>query len=110
MATNTSNFILTQLSTTPTAEYTATNVKTIIDKFTVTNTNTVNVQFSINIVSSGGSEGDGNLLIKNKTVQPNETYTCPEVIGHVLNPSAFISAVASVASSLTLRASGREIS
>jgi hypothetical protein len=43
-------------------------------------------------------------------VQPDETYLCPELVGHVLDSGAFISTIASAGAALTLRVSGREIS
>lgn len=98
-----------QLENSQTAQYTAVNCKTIIDKATVTNTNTVNCSFNVHIVTSGGSANNGNLMIDTKTVVPNETYLCPELIGQVLDGGDFISTTASVGSSLTLRISGREI-
>jgi hypothetical protein len=92
-----------------TTQYTATNVRAIIDKATVTNTDTVARTFSVNIVTSGGSAGNANLVIDTRTVQPDETYLCPELVGQVLAPGGFISTIASNATSLTLRVSGREI-
>jgi hypothetical protein len=98
-----------QMEAVQTTQYTATNVRTIIDKATVTNTDTVSRTFSVNIVTSGGSAGNSNLVIDTRTVQPDETYLCPELVGHVLVPGGFISTIASNATSLTLRVSGREI-
>jgi hypothetical protein len=98
-----------QLEATQTTQYTATAVKAIIDKATVTNTDTVNRTFSVNIVQSGGSATNANLIIDDRTVIPGETYLCPELVGHELDPSAFISTIASAATALTLRVSGREI-
>lgn len=94
---------------TQTTQYTATNCKAIIDKFTVTNTTAGNVNFSTNIVTSGGSAGDSNLIIKTRAIAPNQTYTCPELVGQVLEGGAFISTLAGAATSLTIVASGREI-
>lgn len=99
-----------QMEASQTTQYTATNVRAIIDKATVTNTDTVSRTFSVNIVTSGGSAGVSNLVIDTRTVQPDETYLCPELVGHVLAPGGFISTIASNATSLTLRVSGREIS
>jgi hypothetical protein len=45
-----------------------------------------------------------------RTIVPNETYTCPELVGHVLEAGGFISTLASAATSLTIRCSGREVS
>lgn len=92
-----------------TAQYTATNCKCIIDKFTVTNTNTSNVTISVNLVASGGSAGNSNLIVKTRSVVPGETYLCPELVGQVLEAGGFISTLASAAASLTITASGREI-
>ena len=92
-----------------TDQYTATNCKCIIDKFTVTNTSAANVTFSVNLVASGGTAGDANLVLKAKTVVPNETYTCPELVGQVLEAGGIISTIAGVAASLTISASGREV-
>lgn len=98
-----------QMEAVQTTQYTASNVRAIIDKATVTNTDTVARTFSVNIVTSGGSAGVSNLVIDTRTVQPDETYLCPELVGHVLAPGGFISTIASAATSLTLRVSGREI-
>jgi hypothetical protein len=98
-----------QMEASQTTQYTATNVRAIVDKATVTNTDTVSRTFSVNIVTSGGSAGVSNLVIDTRTVQPDETYLCPELVGHVLAPGGFISTIASNATSLTLRVSGREI-
>ena len=92
-----------------TGQYTAVNCKTIIDKFTVTNTSAANVQFSCNLIASGDAAGDDNLVLDAKTIAPNETYTCPEIVGQTLEPSGFISTLAGAATSLTISASGREI-
>lgn len=92
-----------------TAQYTAVNCKTIIDKFTVTNTSGANVNFSANLVAAAGAAGDGNLVLKTRAIVPNETYPCPELVGQVLEAGGFISTLAGTATSLTISASGREI-
>jgi hypothetical protein len=84
-------------------------VRAIIDKATVTNTDTVSRTFSANLVTSGGSAGNANLVIDDRAVQPGETYTCPELVGQVLSSGDFLSTLASAASALTLRVSGREL-
>ena len=92
-----------------TTQYTATNVKAIIDKFTVTNTSANNVTFSCNLVTVTGSAATSNLIIDTRTIVPDETYTCPELVGQALESGGFISTISSAATSLTIRASGREI-
>lgn len=98
-----------QMQNSQTTQYTATAAKAIIDKATVTNTDTVNRTFSVNLVTSGGSAGNSNLVIDDRTVVPGETYLCPELVGQALDPGGFISTIASAATALTLRVSGREI-
>lgn len=93
-----------------TTQYTATNVKAIIDKFTVTNTSANNVTFSCNLVTVSGSAAASNLIIDARTIVPDETYTCPELVGQALDVGGFISTLAGAGTSLTIRASGREIS
>jgi hypothetical protein len=93
-----------------TTQYTATNVTTIIDKFTATNYNTAAATISVNLVTALGSAGNDNLIVKTKTLQPAETYTFPELVGQVLASGGFISTIAGTASAINIRASGREIS
>ena len=92
-----------------TAQYTATNCKTIIDKFTVTNTSAGAVTFSVNLVASAGSASSSNLVLSSKSIQAGETYLCPELVGQTLESGGFISTLAGAATSLTISASGREI-
>jgi hypothetical protein len=91
-------------------QYTATNVTTIIDKFTATNYGAVAASISVNLVTAATAASTQNLIVKTKTLQPAETYTFPELVGHVLNPNGFISTLASAALTINIRASGREIS
>lgn len=92
-----------------TTQYTSTLCKTVIDKFTVTNTTSGNVAFSCNLVASGGSAGASNLVISSRSIAPGETYLCPELVGQSLEPSGFISTLAGAAASLTISATGRQI-
>lgn len=93
-----------------TTQYTTpTGTRTIIDKFTATNTSAASATLSVNIVTSAGAAGDGNLIVKTKTLAAGETYTFPEIVGQVLNAGDFISTLASAATSITIRASGREV-
>ena len=98
-----------QAENTQTTQYTAVNCKTIIDKFTATNTTAGNVTISVNLVTAAGSAATSNLIVDARSLAPDETYTFPKLVGQALEPSGFISTVASAATSLTIRASGREI-
>lgn len=94
---------------TQTTQYTASGVTAIIDKLTATNYSASAATISVNLVTSGGSAGNDNLIVKTKTLQASETYTFPEVVGHVLAPGGFISTIAGTASAINIRASGREV-
>jgi len=92
-----------------TTQYTSNGVQTIIDKFTATNYAAAAASISVNLVSASDTAGTQNLIVKTKTLQPGETYTFPEIVGHSLAPNGFISTLASAALSINIRASGREI-
>jgi len=94
---------------TQTTQYTATGVSAIIDKFTATNYSGAAATISVNLVTSADTAGNNNLIVKTKTLQPNETYTFPELVGHIIAPSGFISTIAGTASAINIRASGREV-
>lgn len=92
-----------------TTQYTATGVTTIIDKFTATNYSASAATISVNLVTTGGAAGNVNVITKTKTLQVNEVYTFPEIVGQVLNPGDFISTLAGTATAINIRASGREV-
>jgi hypothetical protein len=94
---------------TQTTQYTANGVTAIIDKFTATNYSATAATVSVNLVTAAGSAGNDNLIVKTKTLQPSETYTFPELVGHVLALSGFISTIAGTASAINIRVSGREV-
>ena len=93
-----------------TTQYTASNVTTIIDKFTATNYSASAAPLSVNLVTSGDTAGNQNLITKAKTLQAAEVYTFPELVGQVLMASGFISTIAGTATAINIRASGREVS
>ena len=95
---------------TQTTQYTANGVTTLIDKFTATNYSAAAATISVNLVTALDTAGNQNLIVKTKTLQPSETYTFPELVGAALAPGGFISTLASAASSINIRSSGREIS
>lgn len=93
--------------TSQTTEYTSSDVKTIIDKFTAHNTTGGNLTYAVNLVPTGSSASATNLIL-NRTILAGQTYTCPELVGQTLNAGDFISDIAGGAG-LTIRASGRQI-
>lgn len=92
-----------------TTQYTAANVTAVIDKFTATNYSTTAATLSVNLVANGGAAGNDNLIVDARSIQPGETYTFPELTGHVLLSGGFISTLAGTASAINIRASGRQI-
>lgn len=98
-----------QLTNANATYYTASNVKTIIDKMTVVNTTGGAVTVTVDLVNSGGSAGVSQRVISARSIAAGETYTCPEAVGHTLNNGDSIQAVASANTSLSFRVSGREV-
>jgi len=89
-----------------TTQYTAAaGTRTIIDKFT--GYSPAGGTLSVNLVASGASAAALNLKVV-KTLAANETYTFPELVGHILNPGDFISTLPGGASTVVIRISGRE--
>ena len=95
--------------TAQTTQYTATNVTTIIDKFTATNISGSTATISINLVTATYSPDSSNLIVKAKSLEASETYIFPELVGQILGSGAFISTTASTASAINMRVSGREV-
>jgi hypothetical protein len=92
-----------------TTVYTATGVRTIIDKFTGYNGTGSAATLTVKLVASGGTAAATNIIVL-KSLAAGETYTFPEVVGHSLEPSGFISVIAGTASAVVIRATGREVS
>jgi hypothetical protein len=83
--------------------------KTIIDKFTATNTTLGPVTFSINLVPALGAPAVSNRILSLRSIAAGETYICPEVVGHIVEAGGEISTLAGAPAALTICASGREI-
>jgi hypothetical protein len=93
-----------------TTQYVASGVSAIIDKFTATNYGAAAATLSVNLVALNDTPGDQNLIVKAKTLLAGETYTFPELVGHIISPGGFISTIAGTASAINIRCSGREVS
>jgi len=93
-----------------TTQYSASNVTTIIDKFTATNFSASAATISVNLVTSGDTAGNQNLITKTKALAASEVYTFPEIVGQVLIAGGVISTIAGTATAINIRASGREVS
>ena len=60
---------------------------------TLTNDTASVITCTVHVVSSGGSVGSLNKKISAYPLAPGETYTCPELIGRVLEPGDTIQAL-----------------
>ena len=81
----------------------------IIDKFTATNISASTATISVNLVTGSDTAGNQNLITKTKSLTASEVYTFPELVGQILPTAAFISTIASAASAINMRVSGREV-
>lgn len=82
---------------------------TIIDKFTATNISGSPATISVNLVTGSDTAGNQNLITKTKSLAAAEVYTFPELVGQIMPTASFISTIASAASAINMRVSGREI-
>jgi hypothetical protein len=60
---------------------------------TLTNDSGGAVACTVNIVTSGDTAALKNRKISARSIADGETYTCPELIGRILEPGDFISAL-----------------
>ena len=82
------------------------NTRVRIVAGTVTNDAAVAKWISFHRVPSGGAVGDDNIIINAKVIGDKESYTLPEIVGHILEPGDLISAIAEAATQLTVHLSG----
>lgn len=100
----------TQLGTTSSTLYTAPALTTTqIHDVTVCNTSTTAKTIDVYVVESGGSVSDTTTVIDGKTIGAKETVTLTDLIGVVLDPADTLRALASAATSVSIQASGVEI-
>lgn len=99
-----------QVAATATTYYTATNVKARIDAMTITNTTAGAITVTLHLVPSGGTADATNKILDVKSIAGNASYRVIEAIGHWIEASGTIQALASSATSVTLVASGVEYS
>lgn len=100
-----------QAASTQTTQYTVTTGSlVVIDKFTATNTSDNSVTISVSLPAKNEAPGDQNTVTYSRSIASKEAYTFPELVGQVINAEGYISTIASAAGSITITASGREIS
>lgn len=97
------------LGSTDTTLYTAgAGVRTILDKVTAYNSDAGALLVAFNIVPNGGAVGASNKIVS-KSIASGDTYTFPEVVGHVIESGGFLSGIAASGSKVVVRVSGREV-
>ena len=99
----------TLLLSAPSSVYTAANCRTLCDKVTLHNSDATNRNVYVAIVAVGGTPSTS--LLVSRTIAPNETYLCPEVVGHDLNPGGALYAWTDVGEGVHvyITVSGREV-
>lgn len=71
-----------------------TNTKTLITKAIFTNTDTVARLLTVNLIRSGGSAGNSNILIDAQSIPAGGSYEAVELEGQILNAGDFVQAKA----------------
>jgi hypothetical protein len=64
---------------------------------------------TFNIVPSGGSTGNTNLVVDLKSIADKATDLLPELVGKYLGPGDFLAGFADTATSVALCINGREL-
>lgn len=84
---------------------------TMFTRVTVTNTDSSARTFSAFIIRPGQAAAldDAEIVIKEKSVAPGETFACEDLEGHTLRPGDMLYMVASATSALTSHGSGIEV-
>lgn len=99
-----------QPAATDTTLYTCpSNTRVRILAASAVNDTTTAKYLSAHRVPSGGSVGDDNMIINQKTVGSRESVPLWELVGQVLEPGDVLSAVAESASQITVHVSGVSI-
>lgn len=105
-------FARKQIEAVDTTQYTCPSDVSIavITKFTVTNTSAATVNFSCNLVESGDTVGDQNLIVDARSIAAGETWNAAPLVGQKIEKAGIISTLASAATSLTISVCGYEVS
>ncbi|MES2352074.1 MAG: hypothetical protein V4641_31280 [Pseudomonadota bacterium] len=91
-----------------TMQYTAVNCKAAIDKLTATNITAGNVTMIVYLVPNGGTPDTSNKL-PTVNIAAGKSWPFPDAIGHILESGDAIWTDPGAATSINIRASGREI-
>jgi hypothetical protein len=99
-----------QVAATETTQYTCpANSAVKIATANLCNTAAVAVTVAISVVKTGGTAGNANRVLSlpiNTPLAPGDSMTVTELVGCLLGPGDFVSAIASAATSVSLVISG----
>lgn len=84
-------------------------INTIVDEFSVTNITSGNVALTVYYIPSGGSAGASNTIVGALSIAANTQVDLTQYLKGILNTGDAISVLGASASSLVVRASGREV-
>jgi len=84
-------------------------VRTIIDKFTATNTDSGALTLSVFLVDAGDTQSAAQTIIAAESIAAGATLDASVLQNHILNPNDKIYVTASAGSKIVIRASGREV-
>lgn len=98
-----------QLTASTAVYYTSTNLKTRIDKLSVTNPTANARLFTLYLVPNSGAANDGTTITSLRPINAGETWNCPDAVGQILNAGGSIQAKADAATALTISAAGVQI-
>lgn len=107
----TKNLIQGSTLTTAAAVYytVPTGVSTQLVQLSFCNTDTVARTVSVYLANDATAPATTDYLVKNKTLQPNETWTPQWALGAVLSAAGTIQAIADANSVVVIKASGLEL-
>jgi hypothetical protein len=95
-----------QLTNAVASYYTSTNIKTRIDKLSITNPTGSAATATLYLVPAAGAANAGTTITSAKSVAPGETWNCPDMVSQILLAGGTIQAVASVGATLTISSAG----
>ena len=85
------------------------NTQAIITKASFVNDDSSAVTVTINVVPSGDAVGYANRITKEKSLAAGESWSCSDIVSHVIETGGFISMIASVTAKIGCRISGYEV-
>lgn len=99
-----------QLTNAAAIYYTSTNIKTRVDKMSLTNVDTNPHTVTMYLVPNAGSPGVTNTITKTRSIAAGTTWNSPDFVGQILNAGDTIQALADANTSVVISSAGVQIS